>query len=927
MKIIYHGGEFFCDADKSAQVMTLNKWKWDGEYWTTRAPSKVLPLLAFCSTAAKSKVETWQKDVVNTVADSFATSSTMHIPSPDGLEYLDFQKAGIEYSVYHTNNILIADPPGLGKAQPLYSKVLSPTGWRKMGTLKVGDLVCNPTGGVQWVSGVFDQGEKQNYKVTFHDGSSTECCDEHLWLVGINGEEYEVRELTSIIKEVERNNIVTIPTVAPPTFTLDHTLMVEPYLFGVILASGVSTLSNGNILISCETNEQVDSVLAALMMIPSLVDQYTECKEGVEVHKCPATAFLIEAAETWGYIVRTTRPIDVYSHYYEALETEIKYLILQGYFDWCGIPMSGYKVNFIPRTEQGKEVIRRIVMSVGGIMWRRGDSDYVSIPNDRELFITSLQDEFNTLNDDAYVFFPERTIVSIKKLGMEKMRCIRVSGPDHLYITDEYIVTHNTIQAIGYSNALGGACPTLIICPATLKQNWEREWKKWDCSGFSVGICDSKTRTRTVTEPGGSKTVERWREDIFPNTDVVIVNYEQLEKFDLQIKLRRWALVIIDEADRLANTQTKVNKCVFGGVHTKKVNNKKVKTKFKKINSDKIIYLTGTPIRKSPINLWPIIQDCDKSNLGRNWKTFVYRYCEAQNSGFGLDTTGASNLEELNFKMRKAFMVRRDKKEVLKDLPDKRREIIFLPSEGLTKHVERELSSARRGMHEFEKMMGLAPQEDPEEIPIEDLMEFMEEFSNRFMHLSHEERVQYLANTPLEIAFEEFAEARQQLSIAKIPMIRERINRALEEEECIVFFGIHTDFIETLAKDFDNYAMITGRIPVKKRQAQVDYFQNDTDCRIFFGNIQAAGVGNTLTRASRTLFGELPWNETETSQAEDRTWRIGQKNACLAQHLIVHGSMDARFVEVNWNKGQIAEAALDAKKLDPSKIFSQSVQF
>ena len=126
--------------------------------------------------------------------------------------------------------------------------------------------------------------------------------------------------------------------------------------------------------------------------------------------------------------------------------------------------------------------------------------------------------------------------------------------------------------------------------------------------------------------------------------------------------------------------------------------------------------------------------------------------------------------------------------------------------------------------------------------------------------MSDADRLTHLKDQPLEIAFEEFAEARLELSLAKIPMIKERIERAMQEEDKIVFFGVHTDFIDALAKEYDNCAVITGKVPVKKRQAQVDMFQNDPDCKYFFGNIQAAGVGirSASTRAEPTTTPSAP---------------------------------------------------------------------
>src|SRR5690606_22833714 len=78
---------------------------------------------------------------------------------------------------------IIVGEMGTGKAQPLDCKVLTPTGWKRMGDIQEGDEVINPEGGTAFVVGVYPQGRKDIYRVTFSDGSQTECCDEHLWQV------------------------------------------------------------------------------------------------------------------------------------------------------------------------------------------------------------------------------------------------------------------------------------------------------------------------------------------------------------------------------------------------------------------------------------------------------------------------------------------------------------------------------------------------------------------------------------------------------------------------------------------------------------------------------------------------------------------------------------------------------------------------
>lgn len=95
-------------------------------------------------------------------------------------------------------------------------------------------------------------------------------------------------------------------------------------------------------------------------------------------------------------------------------------------------------------------------------------------------------------------------------------------------------------------------------------------------------------------------------------------------------------------------------------------------------------------------------------------------------------------------------------------------------------------------------------------------------------------------------------------------------------------------------------------------------FQEDPDCRVFIGNIAAAGVGFTLTASHFVVFAELSWVPSELEQAEDRAWRIGQDHWVLVQHLVVDGSLDARLIEVIIDRMETISRALDARHVRAS---------
>ena len=109
------------------------------------------------------------------------------------------------YSLCCKNDIMfITGPAGCAKAQPLSCNVMTPEGPVPMGSLAVGDEICTPDGGVSKVAGVFPQGVKPVYKITFSDGSSTRCCEDHLWKIQYQQEAISVVISTKDLKGIYR---------------------------------------------------------------------------------------------------------------------------------------------------------------------------------------------------------------------------------------------------------------------------------------------------------------------------------------------------------------------------------------------------------------------------------------------------------------------------------------------------------------------------------------------------------------------------------------------------------------------------------------------------------------------------------------------------------------------------------------------------
>lgn len=435
-----------------------------------------------------------------------------------------------------------------------------------------------------------------------------------------------------------------------------------------------------------------------------------------------------------------------------------------------------------------------------------------------------------------------------------------------------------TIQAIGVINADASLRRVLVICPASLKLNWQRELRRWLTRPLSCGI---------ATGPS------------WPATEIVIANYEILEKHAAQLRALEWDLLVVDEAHFCKNPKAKRTQLVVGHKARKPAES------IPGLRARRRLFLTGTPVPARPIELWPMLSYLDPSGLGANFFAFAKRYCDAKQVEAGRklvwDFSGASNLDELQERLRSRLMVRRLKAEVLKDLPAKRRQVIEIPANGASALVARE-----RELHDNLR----AKQE-----ALRDAAERAMEADDAAAYAKASEQ---LAEAERAL-FTEISKLRHETAMAKAPHVVEHVRALLEGGvEKLLVFAHHRDVVALLCEELAPFGVVKlqGGDSAAEKDAAVQAFQGDPKTRVFVGAIMAAGVGLTLTAASNVVFAELDWTPANVSQAEDRAHRIGQRESILVQHLVFEGSLDARMVELIVAKQATADAALDSKHED-----------
>jgi len=201
-----------------------------------------------------------------------------------------------------------------------------------------------------------------------------------------------------------------------------------------------------------------------------------------------------------------------------------------------------------------------------------------------------------------------------------------------------------SVQTIGFLNYLTAFRSCLIVCPASLKTNWAREFDRW--------LCD-KNRSISVSTGAESKN------DL--GADIVIINYDLLWKFHSVLSRRRWEVIVCDEGHYLKNPKARRTKIAMDLAS----------------RAERRILLTGTPVLSRPSELWSLLNILDPIRWP-NFYRFAHRYCAPVRTQWGWDFTGASNQRELAEMLRGGLMLRRLKKEVLPQLPIVTRQIIAL---------------------------------------------------------------------------------------------------------------------------------------------------------------------------------------------------------------------------------------------------------
>lgn len=406
-----------------------------------------------------------------------------------------------------------------------------------------------------------------------------------------------------------------------------------------------------------------------------------------------------------------------------------------------------------------------------------------------------------------------------------------------------------TLQSIATIN-LANAFPCLVICPSSLKINWQREWEKFT---------DKKAMVLT------DKVRDTWT--FFYQTgmhQVFIVNYESLKKYFVQRikKAEGWTLrdvefrnsinlfksVIIDESHRCKSASTQQAK-FCKGICTGK---------------EWVIELTGTPVVNRPKDLIPQLAILNRMDDFGGYKPFVNRYCSGQRE--------ASNLKELNFNLWKYCMFRREKSLVLTDLPDKIRQVNTCEITNRKEYMDAE----------------------------RDLIMYLQKYKD-----ADDEKIEKALRGEVMVRINIL---RQISARGKVRDVIEFVKDFRENGKKIILFCSLHEVVDQLKRYFPTAVSVTGRDSQDEKQRAVDAFQNNPKADIIICSIKAAGVGLTLTASSNVAFVEFPWTYADCCQCEDRAHRIGQKDSVTCYYFLGRRTIDEKVYRIIQEKKNIANA-------------------
>lgn len=406
----------------------------------------------------------------------------------------------------------------------------------------------------------------------------------------------------------------------------------------------------------------------------------------------------------------------------------------------------------------------------------------------------------------------------------------------------------NYDMGLGKTAIAIGACDSvnakriLVICPSVARVNWQREFAQWSIYDHEFTVCFTHHQHPTA---------------------LTIVSYEYATSYLARLVSKEWDVVICDESHFVKEPKAKRTQAIYGtpGIVRK---------------TSRMWNLTGTPAPNNASELWPMLYTFGITGL--RYDDFVERYCITRPTffngkrGFQVIGTKQEMIPEIKG-MLKQIMMRKTKEEVLKELPPISFASVTVEAGPLPADFDGD--KVRTELRGLEEAISFCKSDD------------------QFMNILEANSV---------------ATLRRMTGLQKVKAVAELVRSELESGayKKIIIFGIHQEVIESLHRELTDFGAVTlyGKTPAKQRQENIDRFQGQVSCRVFIGNITAAGTAITLTSASQVLFIEQDWCPANNAQAACRSHRRGQEHPVFVRFAGLADSIDEKITSVLRRKTQ-----------------------
>ena len=455
----------------------------------------------------------------------------------------------------------------------------------------------------------------------------------------------------------------------------------------------------------------------------------------------------------------------------------------------------------------------------------------------------------------------DKILRDYQKEGVQWLSMMRDSGFNGILADDMGL--GKTLQVIALLDSKVSGKTSIVICPASLIYNWEDEIHRFSKTLKCKCICGNvKQRAQGIAS--------------YSQYDVLLTSYDYIRR-DIELyEAMTFYYVILDEAQYIKNQKTRNALCV------------------KKLKAEHKLALTGTPIENSLAELWSIFDFLMPDYL------FNYHYFQAH---YESEIVKNHN-EEVQQKLKKLvapFVLRRNKKEVLRELPDKIEQNYIIDfSEEENKLYVAHLAQVNRELSQMVNMQS----------------------TDKITILAMLTKLRQLCCEP-RLVFENIHEPSSKLK-ACIHLIQ----TLKENKQKVLLFSSFTSMLELIAdelyKEGISYYILTGATNKEERRELVERFQNDSTT-VFLISLKAGGTGLNLTSAEAVIHYDPWWNQSAQNQATDRAYRIGQRKKVQVFKLVMKNSIEEKIQKLQLMKKELADMFVENNETNLAKMSKEEL--